>query len=131
MKTNGRLRSVALALASLIIFVSLVSSTAMAQVTVHASFDANPSEGDAPLTVHFKETTTISPGAYVNSPWWDFGDGIESQKKNPTHTYHTPGTYTVTLIESASTPVPADQLGQDFTHHTDDSTSRVITVYEP
>ncbi len=28
---------------------------------------------------------------------WDFGDGNTSTEKNPTHTYNTPGTYTVVL----------------------------------
>ena len=28
---------------------------------------------------------------------WDFGDGGTSTAQNPTHTYATPGTYSVTL----------------------------------
>jgi len=31
---------------------------------------------------------------------WDFGDGNDSEEENPTHTYATNGTYTVTLIAS-------------------------------
>ncbi len=44
------------------------------------------------LTVNF---TDISSGA---STWfWDFGDGTTSNLQNPTHTYATPGDYTVSL----------------------------------
>ena len=44
----------------------------------------------------FTNTTTISnngQGTYV----WNFGDNTTSTLTNPTHTYQTPGTYTVTL----------------------------------
>jgi len=38
---------------------------------------------------------------------WDFGDGNTSTAQNPTHTYNAGGTYTVTLIATASTAVTA------------------------
>ncbi|MBV6460526.1 MAG: hypothetical protein HJHJAOHD_00641 [Flavobacteriales bacterium] len=34
---------------------------------------------------------------YVQSWFWDFGDGFSSTQPNPSHTYTTPGNYTVTL----------------------------------
>jgi PKD repeat protein len=34
----------------------------------------------------------------VTNYLWDFGDGTTSTAKNPTHTYSTPGTYSVSLI---------------------------------
>ena len=40
--------------------------------------------------------TSTSTGA--TSYFWNFGDGNTSTLQNPTHTYATPGTYTVTLI---------------------------------
>jgi PKD repeat protein len=62
-----------------------------------ASFTADPSTGKAPLRVTFADT---SQGAARYS--WTFGDSSPvSTDQNPTHTYETPGTYTVTLsVES-------------------------------
>ena len=51
-----------------------------------------PAAGCAPYTVHFHNTGRGSN--FV----WDFGDGTTSTQRNPTHTYATGGTYTITLI---------------------------------
>lgn len=59
-----------------------------------ANFTATPTSGTPPLTVSF---TDLSNGA---SEWaWDFeNDGtVDSTRQNPTHTYNTPGIYTVKL----------------------------------
>jgi PKD repeat protein len=57
-----------------------------------ADFTAYPLSGGVPLTTNF---TDLSQGA---SSWlWDFGDGGSSTAKNPTHTYTSMGTFTVTL----------------------------------
>ena len=46
----------------------------------------------APLAVQFTDQTTGS------TSWqWDFGDGSTSNQQNPTHTYNSTGSYTVTL----------------------------------
>ena len=62
-----------------------------------ADFSAFPLSGCGPLTVNFDDTIT----AFSNYPairWvWDFGDGGSSDLPNPSHTYETPGDYTVTL----------------------------------
>jgi PKD repeat protein len=48
------------------------------------------------LTVNFTDTSTDPDGTIVS--WlWNFGDGNTSTLQNPTHTYATGGTYTVTL----------------------------------
>ncbi|MDG3547182.1 PKD domain-containing protein [Methanobacterium formicicum] len=47
-------------------------------------------------TVNFKDTTTNLPTSWI----WDFGDGKISTEQNPTHTYTTPGNYTITLTVS-------------------------------
>jgi PKD repeat protein len=39
--------------------------------------------------VHFTDRSVNSPTSWS----WDFGDGVISIEKNPTHTYTTPGTY--------------------------------------
>lgn len=45
-------------------------------------------------------TFTDQSGAGVTTWAWDFGDGSTSTLQNPSHTYSTPGTYTVTLVVS-------------------------------
>ena len=66
-----------------------------------ASFTASPTEGVLPLTVQFKDTSL--PGTATLYIWfWDFGDGSYANTPNPSHTYSTPGVYTVSLtVESA------------------------------
>jgi PKD repeat protein len=56
-------------------------------------FSASLTAGVAPATVVF---TNTSSGDYIES-MWDFGDGITSTVPDPSHTYTTPGIYTVTL----------------------------------
>ncbi|PKL60993.1 MAG: hypothetical protein CVV31_13800, partial [Methanomicrobiales archaeon HGW-Methanomicrobiales-2] len=61
-----------------------------------AGFTFAPSEGNAPLAVQF---TDISSGDVIT--WhWDFGDGEISTEQNPSHTYASAGTYTVSLNAS-------------------------------
>lgn len=57
-----------------------------------ADFTATPVSGFAPLTVRF---TDRSSGA--DAFRWKFGDGGTSPAENPSHTYVTPGTYSVSL----------------------------------
>ena len=58
-----------------------------------ANFTANTTNGNSPLTVQFTDTSTNKPTSWL----WNFGDGTTSTDENPTHTYTTPGIYTVTL----------------------------------
>jgi PKD repeat protein len=57
-----------------------------------AGFAATPTNGLAPLTVQF---TNSSTGA--NSYAWDFGDGKTSTATNPSNTYSNAGAFTVSL----------------------------------
>ncbi len=57
-----------------------------------ANFTANFNEGCEPLIVHF---TNTSSGA--SSYHWDLGNGVTSAFVNPSTSYITAGTYTVTL----------------------------------
>ncbi len=59
-----------------------------------AGFTANPSSGQAPLTVQFTDTSTGNPTAWS----WNFGDGSTgSTTENPSHTFNKAGNFTVTL----------------------------------
>lgn len=61
-----------------------------------ASFAASITEGCDPLTVSFNNGSVGYSAALINYDW-SFGDGNFSSDINPTHTYTTPGTYTVIL----------------------------------
>jgi PKD repeat protein len=61
-----------------------------------ADFSADPTEDAAPLAVDFTDLSTNEPTAWS----WSFGDGNESTEQHPSHTYETPGSYTVTLTVS-------------------------------
>lgn len=51
------------------------------------------------LTVIFDNTSTGNPTAYA----WDFGDGRQSNERDPVHTYSAPGDYVVRLTVSDAT----------------------------
>ena len=57
------------------------------------AFVASATSGSAPLTVTFTDSTKNDPTGW----YWTFGDGDTSSVQNPSHTYMTPGTYSVTL----------------------------------
>jgi PKD repeat protein len=66
-----------------------------------SAFTSNVSGGTAPVTVNFTDQSTQSPNAWA----WNFGDpGSGAQNtsalQNPSHTFASPGNYTVTLTAS-------------------------------
>src|SRR2546430_11898934 len=64
-----------------------------------ANFSANPSSGNAPLTVQFTDQSSGS----ITARDWDFGDGTSHDSaQNPTHTYNNVGDYTVMLTVTGS-----------------------------
>jgi len=77
---------------------TLVSGSVYISVPATADFSATPTSGVAPLTVSF---TNLSIGDWTSSSW-DFGDGATSTDENPSHSYTTPGTYTVSLTVTGS-----------------------------
>ncbi|HNX17352.1 MAG TPA: PKD domain-containing protein [Methanoregula sp.] len=63
-----------------------------------ADFIASPTSDIVPVTITFTDTSLGSP-----TQWnWSFGDGAwtNGTTQNPTHTYTSPGTYTVSLTAS-------------------------------
>jgi PKD repeat protein len=80
-----------------------------------ASFTASSTLGPRPFLVTF---TNQSIGDYTSS-LWNFGDGTTSTLANPTHTYTSAGTFTITLTVSG--PGGTDTF----------SRANYITVYEP
>lgn len=62
-----------------------------------ADFSSNIQTGPRPLTVGF---TNLSKGGDTFS--WNFGDSSGSSQENPTHTYTSVGTFTVTLTATNS-----------------------------
>ncbi|HDR72708.1 MAG TPA: PKD domain-containing protein [Methanoculleus sp.] len=64
-----------------------------------ASFSVDTRSGTAPLTVQFSDTSS----SWDHRQVWHFGDGGYSTEAHPSHTYITPGTYTVFLTVSDAT----------------------------
>ncbi len=60
---------------------------------VTAGYSASPTSGTVPLTVQFSDSSAGS----IKSWFWDFGDGNTSTEQNPSHTYETADTFTVSL----------------------------------
>jgi PKD repeat protein len=86
-----------------------------------ASFTYNPVPAQTGKAVQFTDTSNNSPNAWQ----WHFGDGTTSTTKNPSHTYGTAATYTVTLDASntsgtktasqAVTVIPSSTISASFT----------------
>lgn len=64
-----------------------------------ANFTGTPASGSIPLDVTFTDTSTNTPTSWL----WDFGDSTTSTLQNPTKTYSTAGTYSVTLTATNAT----------------------------
>jgi gliding motility-associated-like protein len=80
-----------------LLLATLLVCNVYAQVPA-AQFSATPTTGCSPLSVHFTDQSTNNPSGWT----WDLGNGTTSHAQNPSGTYFTPGTYTVTLTAANS-----------------------------
>jgi PKD repeat protein len=78
---------------------------ARAKIQPKASFEANKTFGDAPLTVAFTDKSQNA-----TSVSWNFGDGETSSEPSSVHTFANEGTYKVT-----QTVTSADELTDNMT----------------
>ncbi len=81
----------------------LCETPTSAPVAAFSFGDVGPCDG----AITFTDQSTAVPQSWL----WDFGDGNTSTMQNPTHTYTTSGTYTVTLTVS-------NTLGSDVSTQT-------------
>lgn len=61
-----------------------------------AQASANPTSGEAPLSVQFQGNNSTDDKAITNY-FWDFKDGATSSNSNPSHTFTSAGNYVVDL----------------------------------
>jgi PKD repeat protein len=76
-----------------------------------AAFRAQPSAGTAPLPVTFTDQSK-DPDGHVVAVRWDFGDGVTSTERNPTHLYTAPGKFVVTLTATDDNGATAQKTGK-------------------
>jgi PKD repeat protein len=65
-----------------------------------AAFERDPESGSLlqqTNTINFTDGSTDPDAGSIESWQWDFGDGAGDTTQNPSHTYSTTGTFTVTL----------------------------------
>ncbi len=76
-----------------ILFLLAFSFTASSQ-TVDFTIQSSTGAFCTPATVQFTQTCTGNPTGFA----WDLGNGLKSFEPNPSTTYSTAGTYTITLV---------------------------------
>jgi|GEM_PF-1366380 len=69
------------------------STTTTIEPELKADFVKDKASGPPPLVVQFTDKSS----GIITSYSWDFGDKCTSTERNPTHTYLSEGTYTVSL----------------------------------
>ena len=80
-----------------------VKLTTVTPPVLTASLSFTPSSPITGQTISF--TGSVGGGTTPYAYSWSFGDGVTSIGQNPSHTYSSPGTYTVTLtVTDASSP---------------------------
>ena len=95
--------------------VAFFGTTTVSGQAPAANFSGAPLTGCSPLIVVFQDLSTGGATGWN----WDFGNGNTSTLQNPTASYFTPGTYTVSLTVSNSSG--SNTLTRN----------QYVTVYEP
>jgi len=75
-------------------FVSSLNPPVPTNPTTVSEFSSNKLTATTGEVITFTDLTSNSPTSWL----WMFGDGTFSPLQNPTHSYSTPGTYSITLI---------------------------------
>jgi PKD repeat protein len=83
------------------IFIATVPGSTIVAPVAQFTTQPQPPQGPAPLTIGFTDTSTGN----ITSQVWNFGDSQSSTMPNPTHTYGSSGTYTVTLTVTGANGV--------------------------
>ena len=76
-----------------------------------ADFSQSASSGTTPLTIQFTDDSTNSPISWS----WSFGDGNTSTDENPSYTYVTAGSYTVSLTATNAEGSNSTTVADDVT----------------
>ncbi|MBN1281033.1 MAG: PKD domain-containing protein [Candidatus Thermoplasmatota archaeon] len=76
---------------------------------VEIQFSDIPNVGSTGETIQFNVFPDYGQPPYTFS--WDFGDGTQSEEKNPTHTYTTGKTYTVTVTVTDQNGISSSDSG--------------------
>lgn len=63
-----------------------------------ADFNATPLSACTNEGINFNSLSSTNGGAAITNYAWDFGDGFAGNGETVSHSYTTPGTYTVTLV---------------------------------
>jgi PKD repeat protein len=75
---------------------ALMPAVAQDEPSLFADFLALQTSGPLPLEVEFRDLSLGDPTSWR----WDFGDGAAAYGPSQSHTYHTAGSYTVSLTVS-------------------------------
>ena len=96
-----RLQSVLLVMMLSVVSMGLAGCPSTPSV-LEADFTASVTTGNYPLTVQFHDASTAGTSAIVS--WsWAFSDGGVSTVRNPSHTFQSPGIYSVSLTITNAT----------------------------
>jgi PKD repeat protein len=91
-----------------------------------ARFSGGPTRGAVPLAVTVKDAST----GIIDTWEWDFDNDmvVDSTEQNPSYTYYTPGTYTVSLTVSGPGGSSTDTKVDSVTVQDDSTKKKTLTT---